>query len=444
MRVALYARVSTEEQVREGISIEAQVAALRAWAESEGHTISGEYVDEGVSARKSPAKRPELQRLLNDLVEKKIALVAFCKLDRWTRNVKGYYQVQDVLDCHKVAWIAIQEDYETITASGRFKVNIMLSVAENEADRTSERIKAVQGYKVEKGEAISGKVPMGYTIKDKRLVHDPEKSDAARDFFRHYMEHGSMHLTAKYMYSEYGIPIDYHMVRRMLTNTIYKGEYRGNPNYCEPLVSPDDFDAVQKMLKSRSIRMNPTGRVYVFTGLLRCSCCGRSMAAMFRKRASGLTDTYYRCNQAIQYHRCVHHKMIQESVLERWLLENIGVEADKRRESYEYEVKRKQKKKKPVDKAAVSRKLEKLKDLYLDDLIDKAQYKADREKLLADLAEAEAEPSGVDYGEIARMFSTEIPELYRAMPEQQRRDLWRSVIKEISLDENNTPLIIFR
>ena len=161
MRVALYARVSTEEQVRRGISIEAQLAALEDWAKREGHAVVDRYVDNGISARKPPSKRPELQRLLRDLPERKIELVAFCKLDRWTRNVKGYYQVQDVLDRHKVAWIAIHEDYETLTASGRMKVNIMLSVAENEADRTSERIKAVFDHKVALGQPITNALPLG-------------------------------------------------------------------------------------------------------------------------------------------------------------------------------------------------------------------------------------------------------------------------------------------
>lgn len=430
--------------MRHGISIEAQLAALRSWAESEGHTIAGEYVDEGVSARKSPTKRPELQRLLNDLVAQEISLIAFAKLDRWTRNVKGYYQVQDVLDRHKVAWIAIQEDYETITASGRFKVNIMLSVAENEADRTSERIKAVFDHKVEKGEAISGSVPLGYMIQDKRLALNPDRADAARDFFRHYIEHGSMHLTAKYMYTQHGISIDYHMVRRMLRNSIYKGEYRGVVNYCEPLISSKEFSEIQKMLEKRAIRMNPTGRVYVFSGLLRCSCCGRSMTAMFRKRASGNEDTYYRCNYAIQYHRCAHHKMVQETVLEGWLLDHISIEAEKSREEYEYEVKEKQTKKKRVDRASIDRKLEKLKDLYLDDMIDKAQYKADREKLLEQLNEADQESPKTDYAAIAKTFSAEIPEIYHTLSALQRRDLWRSVISKIDLDSDNVPRVIFK
>ena len=73
----------------------------------------------------------------------KIDIVVFTKLDRWFRNIAEYYKVQEVLETHNVNWKTIHEDYDTSTASGRLKINIMLSVAQDEADRTSERIKAV-------------------------------------------------------------------------------------------------------------------------------------------------------------------------------------------------------------------------------------------------------------------------------------------------------------
>ena len=79
MRVACYARVSSEEQARGGISIDAQLDALRTWAKDNGHEIVGEYVDPGISARKAPVKRPALQRLLADRAG--VELVAFTKLD---------------------------------------------------------------------------------------------------------------------------------------------------------------------------------------------------------------------------------------------------------------------------------------------------------------------------------------------------------------------------
>lgn len=85
MRVACYERVSTEEQRLHGLSIDAQTAALEAWAQ--GQTIVGHYTDAGVSGRIPARKRPELQRLLRDVEAGKVDLIVFTKLDRWFRNI---------------------------------------------------------------------------------------------------------------------------------------------------------------------------------------------------------------------------------------------------------------------------------------------------------------------------------------------------------------------
>ena len=146
-RVFLYVRVSTEEQALHGLSIEAQTAALQVWAQTNGHKVVGVYTDAGVSARKPASKRPELQRLLGDVRAGKGELIVFTKLDRWFRNIAEYYKVQEVLEKHHVDWRTIHEDYDTSTASGRLKINIMLSVAQDEADRASERIKAINEMK---------------------------------------------------------------------------------------------------------------------------------------------------------------------------------------------------------------------------------------------------------------------------------------------------------
>ena len=81
-----------------------------------------------------------------------IDLIIFTKLDRSFRSVRDNHAVQAILDKNNVVWRAILEDYQTETADGRLKVNIMLSVAENEADRTSERIKFVFANRVKNGE----------------------------------------------------------------------------------------------------------------------------------------------------------------------------------------------------------------------------------------------------------------------------------------------------
>ena len=134
-RILTYLRVSTEEQARNGESIADQRQALRKWAEQNGCVIVHEFADEGFSARKPYRSRPALCALLNAVERQEADAVVFTKLDRWFRNVRDYAKVQEVLERCGVFWMATLEDYETRTSAGRFKVNLMLSLAEHEADQ---------------------------------------------------------------------------------------------------------------------------------------------------------------------------------------------------------------------------------------------------------------------------------------------------------------------
>lgn len=185
IRVACYERVSTEEQSKHGLSIDAQIAALGRWVSDQHHILVGHYTDAGVSGGKPIDKRPAMWRLLQDIQSGLVDLVIFTKLDRWFRSLKNYYKAQEILDGSHCAWQAIDEDYETLTASGRFKVNIMLSVAQQERERTSERVRTIFDYRAAKGEFLSGghAVPFGYKVEDKHLVKDPEREPAVNRLF---------------------------------------------------------------------------------------------------------------------------------------------------------------------------------------------------------------------------------------------------------------------
>lgn len=159
MRAALYIRVSTEEQARHGLSLGDQRESLLAYAADNGMEVVGVYEDAGISARKPYRQRPALLRLLADCKDGKIDTILFVKLDRWFRNVAGYYAVQEELDrCH-VTWQATREDYETRTASGRLKVNIMLSVAQDEADAHRSALRPSTKARGQRASQPTGKLP---------------------------------------------------------------------------------------------------------------------------------------------------------------------------------------------------------------------------------------------------------------------------------------------
>ena len=185
-RAALYARVSTEEQAMHGVSLEAQINRLTQFATENELDVTDIYVDEGISARKRYTARAEFMRMLEDVKSGKIDIIIFVKLDRWFRNVADYYEVQAILDKHNVLWLTTEEDYDTTTANGRLALNIKLAIAQDESDRTSERIKFVFKNMVKEGKVISGSVPLGYKIENKRMVIDQALSTIIKAIYEKY------------------------------------------------------------------------------------------------------------------------------------------------------------------------------------------------------------------------------------------------------------------
>ena len=403
MRVALYERVSTEEQKLHGLSIDAQKAALEAWAADK--TIVDHYTDLGVSARKPILKRPELQRLLKDCEQGLIDVVCFTRLDRWTRNIREYYKAQDVLDANHVAWRAVQEDYETVTAAGRLKVNIMLAVAQDEADRTSERIKAVFQRKRERGLVPTASVPLGIRIEDGRYV----PSDAAqkvREIFQAYINTRSMvQVAKKYGYTPEGISY-------MLSNQTYRAA---------EVIDLQTWENVQEIKKTRSQRHVRSDRVYLFSGILRCPYCGNRLSVSM---TNGYT--YYRCKR--QMVGC-KGAFVSEKKVEEYLLSHLMQEIEA------VNITVSEKKKRPVDVPALKRKQDRLTDLYMDDLITKEKYAEDFKAIQKQIEDAEREKRPIDSHEVSSLLDA-----YKEWSTEARKVFWSNLLKSVTPSDDGFSL----
>lgn len=438
MRVALYARVSTDEQAKHGLSIDTQIENLRDWAEKAGHVVVGEYIDAGISGKKPPSKRPELSRFFRDVESgMKVEVLLFCKLDRFFRSVKLYYQAIEVMERYGIAWQAIQEDYETLTAGGRMKVNIMLSVAENEADRTAERIKVVFDRKTANGECVNPRgLPLGLTVKNKRVVPNADV-DAVRAAFAYYDQCGSIRRTMDFLREEYGIEKLYRSVQKMLENRLYIGEYRDNTSYCEPVIDRALFERVQRGLAKRSVRQNPSNRIYLFSGLAVCAECGQNMGATH----NGKGNYHYRCQMAFLNHRCVNRHYYTEKRIEQYLLEHIDTELDNAEAS---QLSKPQPHKPKVDIAKIHAKLDRLTDLYVDGLISKEKYLADREKISQPLSESIVIPPSPDYSKIREIISSTFRDRYASFTPPQKQSFWHSIIERITIDADGNMRFYFK
>ena len=423
MRVALYIRVTSEEQARHGLSLQEQRDALIRYAKANKMTVVGIYEDAGISARKPYKKRPALLQLLDDCKAGKVDTILFIKLDRWFRNVAGYYDVQTQLDKYGVTWQATEEDYETRTASGRLKVNIMLSVAQDEADRASERVKFINDGKRAKGQPAGSKAPLGYIIKDRQYQIDNDTADAARDMFAAYVRLQSVLGVKRYMLETWGIDRAYTKYVNYFRNRLYIGEVYGIENACPALVSKQDFDIVNDILRQRSQRCAgvETDRVYLFSGLLHCKECGKTMQSETAKHIY----TYYRCRtRMLDNSACQHKKRIREDALEDYLLHELEGIAERNNRYY-----KKAERKSTQNADAIRKKMSKLKTLYLNDLIELDEYKREYASLKKALEAVEEKPK------------TNLDALRNGLAEydnysrEEKKEFWTRFIRRIDADD---------
>lgn len=446
-RVALYLRVSTEEQAINGLSLQAQREALEQHARERGYSIVDVYADEGITARKQLSKRKELQRLLADVKKDKIDLILVTKLDRWFRNIKDYYNVQEILEAHNCNWRTIFENYDTSTASGRLHINIMLSVNQDECDRTSERIKAVFTHKKENKEVCSGNVPYGYYIDDnKHMQIDTEKAKEIQDAYNYYEMHNNMMQTRNYLSDKYGY-ITYTATRKRLTHEAYTGTVDGIKDFCPAIISAKQYKNVQRLIGMNKKQYKPKApqEDYIFSGMIKCKECGGSFNSnrIFR---NGKCYKFYRCQRAKREKNCNNkYTLSEKGILEPYLLAHIKEELSKYKVSYEV----KQASKDTTDLSSrlvkCRNKLEKLKDLYLDDLIDKDAYKAEYARLNGTIAELEKELDNdcdMDINAVDTILSMDFESIYNTLQPNEKRYIWQSIIDYIEVGENRDDITI--
>lgn len=447
-RVGLYGRVSTDEQALRGFSIEAQVTALKEYSEKNGMKIVDIYLDEGISGAKPPLKRPALKRLLDDVEAGKIDMILFTKLDRWFRSVKEYFKVQEILEDNKVEWKTILESYDTSTANGQMAITIFLAVAQNERDRTAERIKVVLDHKRKNKEACFGgqAIPFGYAKeRDEngvmRLVKDPATKKATQEFWDILIKSNNLNKAIRHMAHEYGITKDWKSWSRMTQSDFYCGIHRGVQDYCPAYVTPEEF---LKFQERETVKGTPTGIPYFFRGLMRCPECGHKLCGNSDRRYGRINKTY-RC--AIRGRGCSNHGSISEIKIEKQLLERldefmtntiaeveIDINGNKNKSDAERRIKN------------LKEQLRRLNVTYMaGNKTDEEYFKEDAEiKLAISKAEKELEisrPRNVDH--LKKMLETDYRTLYKTLDPDEKQEFWLDLIKEIKLDGKLVEQVLF-
>ncbi|MCH1984101.1 recombinase family protein [Ruminococcus sp. OA3] len=442
LRCAVYIRVSSDEQAKYGDSMRDQKERGIEYIKTRKDAIlQGIYIDDGVSGQK--LDRGDFSNLMGAVKNQEIDLIVFTKLDRWFRNLRHYLNTQAMLEENGVAWIAIDQPYfDTSTPHGRAFVAQSMMWAELEAQNDGIRIRDVFRNKVKYGEVITGKVPRGYRIQDKHLVLSDE-APAIRDSIMYYLKTNSLNATLRYMSEEYQIIMTLQNLKSsILKNEKYTGKYRGNEHYCPRLITDEDFARIQKAL-SRNIRSHQKYD-YLFSGLLSCAECGSRLNAcqihVVVKRNSGKIYRYcypaYQCRQHAASGTCSMKGKIRETQIEKALLETLKEELET------YKAVAKISESRTVDnrprKSAIKNKMQRLKELYLNNAISIDEYKSDRLKLEQELCSLpDIEKPSKNVTDFKEFMEYDFKSLYDLLENAEKRRFWRSFISDIRISKSS-------
>ncbi|GGM28296.1 recombinase RecB [Paraliobacillus quinghaiensis] len=318
IKAALYVRVSTEEQAKEGYSILAQIEEIENYAQSSNMEIVMRYVDEGVSG-KNISGRPQMKRLLKDIESKYFSTVVVYKIDRISRKSKDALEIAERCEQANVSLISLKENFDIATPMGKMVFQMMSNFSEYERNSIIERGKMGMIQRAKEGYFNGGRV-LGYDSVNKRLVINEEEAHIIKLIF----DYAEQELGYKAIVSRIntmghktkrGSDFSINTIKTILDNPIYIGKIRfnmfenwsekhrkgKNPNYVlvdgkhEAIIDQIQWDRVQKNRKKRSVKPTKSKNPYILNGLIRCPECGYGMVSGSSKGAQGKRYRYYVC-----------------------------------------------------------------------------------------------------------------------------------------------------
>ena len=377
----LYPRVSTDDQVREGFSLDEQEKEMKKLCMYKNYQIYKVYREEGVSAKNM--NRPKFQEMMQDLKDGKINRIIVYKLDRLTRSIQDLEVICKLIEKYHCSLDSVSEEINTDTAMGVFFIRMTTILAQLEIERTSERTKfGLKG--AAKNGHFCGKAPIGYRKINKKLVIDDLESEVVKEIFDDYVNGLSVCTITKKLNNKNALNRNWRTttIDRMLSNYIYCGDYLYGKraknmkpihleNICPAIIDKETFKMVQTQ-KERNLKNYTRKHTYVYMQKIVCSKCNKIMGGSSTTSRNKPTQIYYKCNCC---NTRINEKKIEKplmlflnDMLDYYLLidnnfksffnEDLNIEIDKYN--------------KMLDKC--NKKLKKIKEAYLDDLIDKDEF----------------------------------------------------------------------
>jgi site-specific DNA recombinase len=261
VRCAVYTRKSSEEGLdMEFNSLDAQREACEAYVASqkpEGWAlVPDRYDDGGVSG--GTLERPALKRLLADIELGKVDVVVVYKIDRLSRSLMDFAKLVEAFERRNVTFVSVTQSFNTTTSMGRLTLNILLSFAQFEREVIGERIRDKFAASRKKGMWMGGFVPLGYDVKDRKLIINEAEVATVRMIFERFTKIGSATVLVRALRTEgicgkRGKRVDKGYVYKLLNNPVYVGEavHKGTsyPGEHQPIIDRPLWDRVHTILQ---------------------------------------------------------------------------------------------------------------------------------------------------------------------------------------------------
>ena len=260
IRAAIYTRVSTEDQAKEGFSLDAQLEKLKSYCNARDWEIAGEYIDDGYSGRY--VKRPAYNRMMDEINKWDAILVI--KMDRIHRNSKNFMMMMEYLKKEEKEFVSMSESLDTSTAMGRFVMDIIQRIAQLESEQIGERVYVGMEQKAKTNGGVLGfNIPYGYDYSNGKLTINNNESENVKNIFQNYLNGISMKKIAEELNLK-SIPTKLNKVwgiqtiSLILKNPVYCGylhwEDYLNPSDHPPIVDKNSFNEVQKLIQKKNIK----------------------------------------------------------------------------------------------------------------------------------------------------------------------------------------------
>jgi len=309
VRCAIYCRKSVERGLdMEFNSLDAQREAAEAYIASQkinGWVCLPEHYDDGGFSGGN-MNRPALKKLLEDAEAGKLDLIVVYKIDRLSRSLCDFAELNKMFDKWGVAFVSVTQEINTNTSTGRMMLNILMTFAQFEREMAAMRVKDKMAATRKKGKWVGGSVPIGYKVVDKKLIIDEEKAPVVKRIFQRYLEIQSpkqvaWELNADGIMTLMGKPWDNQHIYRILNNCTYAGNvfYEGEiwKGEHQAIIDMETWEMTQRFLKTNAPVRDYSRKqttIAPLKGILRCGHCNSSMVPVKSKRW-GREYHYYHC-----------------------------------------------------------------------------------------------------------------------------------------------------